>query len=158
MDSDYVRELTTWSGRYASVAGVPAHNTPKADPTAPVPARAFAGPVLPQPRDSASRDDNAVVLALGTKEDTLHARLLAGEATSAVLLTATALGLASCPITEPLELVATRDAVQVDVFGIDAFPQMLLRVGWAPVNADPLPATPRRPLGDVVERIDTASA
>jgi hypothetical protein len=25
-----------------------------------------------------------------------------------------------------------------------------LRVGWAPVNADPLPSTPRRPLDDVV--------
>ena len=69
-----------------------------------------------------------------------------GEATSLVLLSATALGLASCPITEPLEITETRDAVQIEVFGISGFPQMLLRVGWAPVNADPLPATPRRPL------------
>ena len=28
---------------------------------------------------------------------------------------------------------------------------MLLRVGWAPINADPLPATPRRDLGEFVE-------
>jgi hypothetical protein len=28
---------------------------------------------------------------------------------------------------------------------------MLLRVGWAPINADPLPATPRRELSDFVE-------
>jgi hypothetical protein len=26
---------------------------------------------------------------------------------------------------------------------------MLLRIGWAPVNADPLPSTPRRPLAEV---------
>jgi hypothetical protein len=44
--------------------------------------------------------------------------------------------------------------VQIEVFGISGFPQMLLRVGWAPVNADPLPATPRRPLEDVVEHLD----
>ena len=68
-----------------------------------------------------------------------------------MLLTATALGLASCPVTEPLEITETRDAVQMDVFGVSGFAQMLLRVGWAPVNADPLPSTPRRPLADVVE-------
>jgi nitroreductase len=156
MDRDYVSELTTWSGRYASVAGVPAHNTPKPDPAAPLPGRFFAGPVLAQPPDTESAVDNAVVLALGTKDDSLLARLRAGEATSVVLLTATSLGLASCPITEPLEIVATRDAAQTDVFGIDAFPQMLLRIGWAPVNADPLPPTPRRPLAEVVEWLHVA--
>jgi hypothetical protein len=30
----------------------------------------------------------------------------------------------------------------------------MLRIGWAPLNADPLPATPRRPLADMVERLD----
>ena len=93
-------------------------------------------------------------VALGTKDDSTLARLRAGEATSLVLLSATALGLASCPVTEPLEITETRDAVQIEVFGISGFPQMLLRVGWAPVNADPLPATPRRPLEDVVEYLD----
>ena len=93
-------------------------------------------------------------LALGTKDDSALARLRAGEATSLVLLTATALGLASCPVTEPLEIAETREAVKTDVFGVSGFPQMLLRVGWAPVNADPLPSTPRRPLSDVVDWLD----
>jgi nitroreductase len=153
-DHDYLSELTTWSGRYASLAGVPAHSTPQADPNAPVPPRLFAGPTLAQPPDTEPTDDNAVVLALGTKDDSTLARLRAGEASSLVLLSATALGLASCPVTEPLEIVETRDAVQVEVFGISGFPQMLLRIGWAPVNADPLPATPRRPLADLVESLD----
>jgi nitroreductase len=153
-DHDYLTELTTWSGRYASLAGVPARNVPQSDPTAPIPSRLFAGPALAQPPDTDSVDDNAAVLALGTKEDSTLARLRAGEATSLVLLSATALGLASCPITEPLEITETRDAVQIEVFGISGFPQMLLRVGWAPVNADPLPATPRRPLNEIVEYLD----
>jgi nitroreductase len=153
-DHDYLTELTTWSGRYASLAGVPARNAPQSDPTAPIPPRLFAGPALAQPPDTDSADDNAAVLALGTKEDSALAQLRAGEATSLVLLSATALGLASCPVTEPLEIVETRDAVQIEVFGISGFPQMLLRIGWAPVNADPLPSTPRRPLADVVEWLD----
>jgi nitroreductase len=75
----------------------------------------------------------------------------AGEATSLVLLSATAMGLASCTVTEPLEIPKTREAVRADVFGTSGHPQMLVRVGWAPVNADPLPSTPRRPLPEVAE-------
>ncbi len=150
-DHDYLVELSTWSGRYAAIAGVPARNTPQSDPTAPIPGRLFAGPALSQPPDASSKDDAAMVLALGTKDDNSLARLRAGEATSLMLLTATAIGLASCPVTEPLEIAETREAVREDVFGANGFPQMLLRIGWAPVNADPLPSTPRRPLSDVVE-------
>ena len=152
-DHDYLTELTTWSGRYASLAGVPARNTPAPDPGAPLPPRLFAGPTM-KPPETGAVYDNAVVLALGTKDDSTLARLRAGEASSLVLLSATALGLASCPVTEPLEIAETRHAVQVEVFGISGFPQMLLRIGWPPVNAEPLPATPRRPLQDVVEYLD----
>jgi hypothetical protein len=91
---------------------------------------------------------------LGTVDDGDLARLRAGEATSVVLLTATAQGLASCLITEPLEIPETRAAVQADVFGEDGYPQVLLRIGWAPVNADPLPSTPRRKLSEVLAQLD----
>ncbi len=153
-DNDYLTELAAWSGRYASVAGVPARNTPPSDPTARIPGRIFAGPALAQPPDTESADDGAAVLALGTKDDCGMARLRAGEATSLVLLTATALGLSSCPVTEPLEIVETRKALQENIFGVSGYPQMLLRIGWAPVNADPLPSTPRRPLAEVVAWLD----
>ena len=43
------------------------------------------------------------------------------------------------------------EAVRADVFGNAGYPQMLLRIGWAPVNAEPLPTTPRRPLTEVAE-------
>ncbi len=53
LDSDYAEELTTWSGRHAATAGVPARNTPESDPesdpVSPVPARVFAGSALDQP-------------------------------------------------------------------------------------------------------------
>jgi nitroreductase len=153
-DADYLAELAMWSGRYGATAGVPARNTPLSPPGARVPGRLFAGAVLAQPPEATVGADNGVLLALGTAEDDSTARLRAGEATSLVLLTATALGMASCPMTEPLELTATRDAIQTEVFGINAFPQMLIRVGWAPVNADPLPATPRHGVAQVMTRVD----
>ena len=131
-DYGYHAELAAWSGGYAATAGAVLVQSPDADLT----------------------EDDAAVIALGTAEDDTMARLRAGEATSLVLLTATALGLASCPITEPLEIAETRAAVQADVFGEEAYPQMLLRIGWAPVNADPLPFTPRHDLSEVVTRLD----
>jgi nitroreductase len=149
-DAAYLAEMTTWSGQYASTAGVPARSVPGGIPSTALFARSFAGGRLAQTADAESLHDNAVVVALGTVDDSELSRLRAGEATSLVLLTATALGLASCPVTEPLEIPETRHAVQVDVFGDDGIPQMLLRIGWSPLNADPLPSTPRRDMSEVV--------
>ena len=157
-DYDYLAELATWSGRYGATAGIPARNTPESDPAATIPGRVFAGAVLAQTPQVDPADDNAVVVALGTAADDDISRLRAGEATSFLLLTATALGLASCPITEPLEIPETRAAVRADVFGAGEYAQMLLRIGWAPVNADPLSATPRRSLSEVVARLDGSPA
>ncbi|CAM4084534.1 Putative NAD(P)H nitroreductase/MT3217 [Mycobacterium basiliense] len=150
-NEEYVAEPTQWSGRHAAMVGVPARNTPVPDSAAPLPSRQFAGPGLGMPPGASVAEDHAVMLALGTRSDDRLAQLRAGEATSVLLLTATAMGLASCPVTEPLEIGETRAAVRADVFGNGDHPQMLLRVGWAPINADPLPATPRRPLSDVVQ-------
>ncbi|MBI3214059.1 MAG: NAD(P)H nitroreductase [Mycobacterium sp.] len=151
-DEDYVAELTAWSGRHASDEGVPARNTPESDPTARIPARIYAGTALAQPPGSG--DDGGVLFALGTAGDQQLDHLRAGEATSLVLLTATALGLASCPVTEPLEIGETRAAVRFDAFDDEMFPQMLIRVGWAHIGADPLPPTPRRPLSETVTMLD----
>jgi nitroreductase len=107
--------------------------------------------------DTDSTADNAVVLALGTKDDSRLARLRAGEAMSMVLLSATALGLASCALDEPLESAEVRDAMHANLFTIVGVPQILLRLGWPPVGADPLPSTPRRPLAEVCQWLDDQS-
>jgi hypothetical protein len=117
-DPDYLTELNEWGGRRGPIPGEPAGN--------------------------GGGEPNGVVVALGTESDDCLSRLRAGEAASLVLLSATAMGLASCPITEPLEIVETREEVRNDVFGSDAHPQMLIRLGFPPVGAEPLPATPRR--------------
>ena len=114
-----------------------------------------AGAVSRQSRDC---DDSAVLIALGTENDDDLARLRAGEATSLVLLSATAMGLASCPVTEPLEVADTREAVRADVFGGSGHPQMIMQVGWAAADVEPLPATPRRPLAEVADWLDDGAS
>jgi len=155
-DPEYLAELSMWSGRHGTPAGVPARNTPASEKQGRFPARVFAAPVLEQPPGIEARDDAGVVLVLATATDDAKALLHAGEATGVALLTATALGLASCPLTEPLEIADTREEVRTRLLGGDGFPQMLLRVGWAALNADPLPATPRRLLADAAVRLDGA--
>ncbi|MGB5151725.1 MAG: NAD(P)H nitroreductase [Mycobacterium sp.] len=153
-DHAYRTEVNTWRALYACPTGAPARTTPQDDPAAGVAGRGVAGSVLAAPDDPDTAEDHAVVLALGTANDRRLARLRAGEATSLVVLRATMSGLATCPLTEPLEIAETRDAVQREVFADQASPQMLVRIGWAPDDAEPLPLTPRRPMQEVVARLD----
>ena len=153
-DPAYRTELESWSGRHLSPDGVPSRNAPAPDETpGALPGRPFADPELAQPAGSDSDDEESVLLVLSTASDDRMSRLRAGEATSAVLLSATSLGLACCPLTEPLEITDVRQSVVDRVTG-GPFPQMVLRVGWAPANADPLPATPRLELADVLRPLD----
>ena len=120
-------------------------------------ARAARGGVMLRQVDAddiagvASGADTSTLVALGTDTDDALARLRAGEASSLVLLSATAMGLASCPVTEPLEVAHTREILRADVFGGHGHPQVMLRMGWAVFNAEPLPEVPRRPLSDVTD-------
>ncbi len=155
-DLEYRAELSRWSGHYGSTAEVPERSAPLFDPAAETPTRSVADAMSLQPAEATPAQDNAAVIALGTVSDDPVSQLRAGEATSLVLLTAAAAGLASCPVTGPLEIPDIRAEIGQDVFGSAGYPQMLLRIGWAPVGADPLPSTPRRPLDEAVTRLDGA--
>ena len=98
--------------------------------------------------DAGEPDDDAVLLVLGTRQDDDAMRLRAGEALSHVTLTATALGLASCPLTEPLNDMGSRLALACEVFDGEAHPQTLIRLGLPPVGDSPPPSTERRPLSE----------
>lgn len=100
------------------------------------------------PRSFWPRDDDAVVLVLGTRQDDDDMRLRAGEALSRITLTATALGLATCPLTEPLNDMRTRLALACEVFDGEAHPQALIRVGIAPGDDPAQPTTERRPVSE----------
>ncbi|KUI44042.1 NAD(P)H nitroreductase [Mycobacterium sp. IS-1590] len=157
-DDAYLAELAAWSGRHAATSGIPARSIPDSDPTAPLPGRLFPGGSLAQPQGASAHEDHAILLALGSVADDDLSRLRAGEASSLLLLTATSMGLASCPVSEPLEIAETRRALRDEVFDGREYPQMMFRIGWAPVGADPLLSTPRRPLSEVVGPLDSVPA
>jgi nitroreductase len=153
-DPAYRAEIREWSGVHPGAsAGVPAANIPAGPHQyGDLRLREFAPGELMQTDVRLISEDAGSLLVLSTSSDDELSRLRAGEATSAVLLEATASGLASCPLSQPLEVVETRDLVSDQVLGGSTCPQLVIRLGWAAFNADPLPATPRRPVIDVLSR------
>ncbi|MBF6301520.1 nitroreductase family protein [Nocardia amamiensis] len=103
--------------------------------------------------DATTEADHSDLLLLATITDDRLARLRAGEAMSAVLLTATNVGLATCPVSGPLENAELRTRLRHDVLDDTAHPQVILRVGQPPTSADPPPMTPRRSLAEVLASV-----
>lgn len=155
MNPEYRFELACWSGRHGADEGVPARNAPTARAGDELPARTF---VAPQLDDPAREPDHAQLLVLATAGDDRASRLRAGEALSAVLLTATNVGLATCVLTEPLEIAELRHDVRRAVFEDNPYPQAIIRIGWIPTSAPPLPSTPRRAVGDILDPFDTSTS
>jgi nitroreductase len=91
-----------------------------------------------------ARADDAVLLVLGTEGDGALAQLRAGEMMSDISLAATSMGLATCPLTTPLSDTRSRLSLACEVFDGEAYPQVLIRLGWAPVDGAPLPVLERR--------------
>ncbi|MPZ79026.1 MAG: NAD(P)H nitroreductase [Actinophytocola sp.] len=148
---EYSSELALWSGRGSLAAdGVLAGSTPgRSSIHGDTRMRTFPGGILAEPPGEDQEDDAGELLVLATRTDDPKSRLRAGEAASAVLLTATDLMLATCPLSQALEVADTRAKIQEHVLGGAAVPQLILRVGWAPVAAEPLPRTPRRPMEEI---------
>lgn len=140
-------ELSRWSGR-SRIAwdGVLADSAGESASYGDLKLRTFGGtPDVPRDPDGAGE-----LLVLGTASDDRVSQLKAGEATSAVLLAATTDGLASCPLTQPLEVGSTRRLV-TDLLGGDLTPQIIIRIGWPTLAGHPLPRTRRRPIDDVID-------
>jgi hypothetical protein len=155
---DMAQETAEWTGRSQGAReGVPAANVP-AEPAGAVPVRHFAGGEQPQSLLGRDESDGTVLALLSTPGDGAVDQLRAGEALSAVLLRATHFGLATDPISQPLEVPATRAQLQSAVLGGAGAPQVLLRLGWAPMSTIPVPQTGRRPLADTIDPADWADS
>ncbi|GAA1370005.1 Acg family FMN-binding oxidoreductase [Catellatospora chokoriensis] len=149
-DPEYRAELADWTHRPPwSGEGVPTATTVPAVPRR-VPIRDYApfgGETMHPGRDT---DAGARYLVVFTDDDTPAAWLHAGQALSAVLLTATVQGLGTAPISDVTEVPGSRDELRRLLPGVGE-PQVCVRVGYAPPGP-PAPTT-RRPYE---ESIDTA--
>lgn len=156
-DAGYTAELSAWSGHHAAPLGVAARNAVL--PSSPL-TRPFQDPRLAE-ATAADCGDAARMLVLCTGSEDLRAWLRAGEAAGAVLVAATMRGLATCPLSEPLEVSETRWRIHRDLLGGFGYPQLIIRMGWAATGAEPVPATARLPLDEVVgplEPLDLSGA
>lgn len=96
-------------------------------------------------------DDAGAAFLLVTDDDTPIDRLRAGEAMARILLTATDLGLAGCPYTQPLD-IRDRLATLDRFVGGYGKPQIVLRMGWP----RPTPLTSHcaeRPVAEIVDHL-----
>jgi nitroreductase len=151
---DVAQETAAWTGRILGAAeGVPAANVPRR-PDGTVPVRHFVAGEQDQVALGRDETDGTVLAVLTTDTDDPPAQLRAGEALSAVLLNATRIGLATDPISQPLEVAETRAQLARALGDLSGRPQVLLRLGWAPVAAPPVARSGRRPVEDTIDRMD----
>jgi hypothetical protein len=59
-------------------------------------------------------------------------------------------------VSQPLEVPTTRDELRAVLLDDAAEPQILLRLGWAPISATPVPRTGRRPVDQTIDSMDRA--
>lgn len=146
-DYAYAAELSWWSGRTITPDGVIVASAGDAASYGGLKMRSFIG------TPAVAADGGAgALLVLGTASDEAESCLRAGEAASAVMLAATAAGLATCPLSQPLEIGPTR-ALVAELLGSGLHPHLLIRMGWPTLAGRPLPRTPRRPLDDLIDPI-----
>lgn len=149
-DPDYLAELAVWTtDDPRRQDGVHAASVPYAGPHPeapdPLPVRNFDVRGMGWlPPSSESGADQCLIL-LCSQDDSPRGWLRAGEALEHTWLTLTEHGFWASPLSQVIEVRATRDQLCVEL-GLKATPQTLLRVGRAPETV----ATPRRPLADVV--------
>lgn len=148
-DSSYHAELDWWTGHFENSDGIPRSSLASATESDRVDiGRRFPAGAHHERREGIGQD-MSTVLVLSTDEDTHDDALRCGEALSAVLLECTLAGLATCTLTQLTELWSSRNLIGT-LTGRTAMPQVLIRVGEAPVLGEVPPMTPRRPLGDVL--------
>lgn len=148
-DSAYHDELYWWTAPFETSEGIPYSSLVSGAESD----RVAIGRAFPFTHNTERRtdigDDHSKILMLSTENDTRLDALSCGEALSSVLLECTIAGLATCPLTHLTELSVSREMLAAVTDHTD-LPQMLIRVGVPPALDVMSPATPRRPLADVL--------
>jgi nitroreductase len=134
-DPEYLAETARWVHpdglMEGETDGVPAASVPRLP--------------LGSPRHTDEKPLLAVVFTTG---DRPVDELLAGEAMMRLMLEAELLGLASCPLSQAVDMAAFRSRLKA-MMDWPSYPQMMLRLGPRPI-APPAPLTRRRPIHQIL--------
>jgi hypothetical protein len=150
-DPSYQAELEWWTAHSESDSGVPGSGRVSASEAGRVDvARAFLPASGGNRRAEIGFDRSKIIVLSTLHEDARDDVLRCGEALSAVLLEATMAGMATCTLTHMTEVAPSREIVR-KLTGQIGLPQLLIRIGQTPEGDPDLPATPRRPLSEVLE-------
>jgi len=139
----YRGELARWTGGGARRDGVPPTAAGPADALGAMPIRNLAG-CSTASRPTGAFEPHPTIVVLATMGDHRQDWLRAGQALQRVLLTATWQGLATTPISQPIEMPAARRRLIDPGSGLSA--QMVIRVGYGSLTG----RSPRRPLSEVL--------
>jgi nitroreductase len=154
-DPAYVDELRTWTQRGDTGDGIPSAAVPHTAPAERGSNYRLRDFVADREPDAAASHEpppveRPLIAVLGTTDDDVRAWIAAGQALGRLLLTATAHGVTASPLTQALEIPATRAGLGNEL-GVVGHPQMLLRLGYGKSGAP----TPRRPIEDVLGQTST---
>jgi hypothetical protein len=157
-DPAYRTDLVSWVGRPESTGdGVPLDTTVP-DQARPVPIRDFRA-TEPEHKTIFDRselvDRFAEYLVLFTDGDEAIDWIHAGEALSAVLLTATSEGLASSMMSDLVEVGTARETLR-QMLGHVGWPMIVIRIGYRAPGVPPIGKAPRRAAFDSI--VQTRSA
>jgi len=149
-DASYHAELDWWTAPSEAADGIPYSNLVSVSERGRVDiGRVFPTGDLGHMRPDVRRD-RSVVVVLCTESDSRRDALGCGEVLSDVLLEATLAGLATCTLSHMTELEDSRNIIRA-LCGHSGNPQLLIRIGKLPAHSPQPPATPRRPLAEVLE-------
>ncbi|MFC5952392.1 Acg family FMN-binding oxidoreductase [Pseudonocardia lutea] len=147
-DPEFVAELERWTGQDEDrVDGVPAAaGGPLPRPNATWVLRDYSGGTGPT---ADGVEAEPLIAVLSAYADGPREEIRAGQAMERVLLTATTHGLAVSFLSQLVEVPDLRESMRRLISGVRP-PQVVLRIGqgW------PVPATPRRPLADLLLSAD----
>jgi nitroreductase len=145
-DSRYLAELAAWTGTNPASGrrdGVPSGALGPRPDRSPTGMREFGRPDAERP-SVARYEAKPTIAVLYTPGDERRDWVRAGQAMQRVLLTATAYGVATGLLTQPVEVPQAR--AQLSGRGEPRTAHVVLRLGYGPRS----PATPRRPLVEVL--------
>jgi nitroreductase len=150
-DPEYRNELIRWTNRpQGSGDGIPADTATRPAPR-PVPVREFSLGPEPGMDPGPGSDQGAGYAILFGERDEPASWLRAGQALSALLLTATVEGVSASPISDVVEVGATRQLLRGILSGL-GHPYLAVRFGYGQATGDP-PTAPRRDPTEVIDDI-----
>jgi nitroreductase len=148
-DPAYREELARWTNRpQGSGDGVPPETTVQRAPRR-VPVRNYTPDTTAGLHPGEGFDLGAAFVVLFGTTDEPASWLRGGEALSALLLTATAEGLATAPLSDAIELEWPRRLLRDLLAGVGE-PYLVVRLGYSDTT-EQLPPAPRRDADDVIE-------